>query len=270
MLTRNGWIVPEETRRTIVEIARVFLEAGSPTDDCSGIDPLYNLIYSALDCLMLSANVQSALVRGSDYQMYAELTELFLQYGVDSSKRGRVYTSLQFIFKYTYLILKTFEELRLSGATVSLDTSNTVINSLAHMFRISMLSQATKNTYAFTDESFANMNFAEDFALIAGYSYQPGHSRQFIHLVLNTMSVGQLNELKCMLSRELRSMTETDQLRASTIQALELVQGVETPFSLQHLARSFIIRATPCKYLCGASLNFSIPKVVEQYIKLHD
>jgi len=109
--------------------------------------------------------------------------------------------------------------------------------------------------------------FITEFTYLAGYSSQPGRSRWFIQVLVNDMSVTNLNDLKSTLTSRQSSFDEwtAADLRTFTMDARKWVEKIDTPRSLLHLARSAVISSISYRSLLNLAPE-RLPHHLHQYV----
>jgi len=123
---------------------------------------------------------------------------------------------------------------------------------------------------------YHNRNTFESFIAIASSSSKIGHSKTLIRVMLSVLNVNQMKTVREMLSYEIESLnadpirmflsqqpgTREPFLKSTiTINALDLISEIETPYRLQHLARSAIHRTRAGRPLPSAA---SLPHLAYQ------
>jgi len=123
--------------------------------------------------------------------------------------------------------------------------------------------------------------YAENhFISIAGHSSKPGRSKDLIRLMLNALSVNQIQQLCKLVDSQLKYLMireeidsriepESNDLRWGMTSLLKFIE-METShgLQLQHLARRAVLRAVPDRSLPSAKA-LGIPKHMLEYLTFH-
>jgi len=158
---------------------------------------------------------------------------------------------------------------RLPDCLVSPDTFNELMIILSRMFRWILLSNpaAVRITDVIPEFPFVSAKFVDAFIDLARYSSSSDQPNRLVHCILNAMTASDLNELIRVLSAKFSS-TEVGFSPSRTVctkNALEWVRGVAVPFSLQHIARTRIIRVMSDRSLSDTS-TLGLPNKLMQYV----
>jgi len=137
---------------------------------------------------------------------------------------------------------------------------------LGDIFRGFVLAQAYKVAIELQNKMIGTEDFfLESFVYIVEYSYQPGHSKKLVRMILIAMNASTVNSLRRKLSERQRAMTDstTNKVRAFTNVALKCIQGIQTPLSLQALARLVMsTRSTDNEALSTSKIPVHLKKYV--------
>jgi len=112
-------------------------------------------------------------------------------------------------------------------------------------------------------------SFVKTFISIAGYMSRFGQSEKLLRLVLSIQSAEQVNNLMhCLSERRFLRRNEriTSDLLDSTMAALKLIEEVETPYSLQHLARRSVRHSMSSRRIRVALSFVDLPKSMKKFL----
>jgi len=254
-LTMDGY-------QEVIETTKILIKAGSEIGKRMDNTLWIFIYYSKTD----EPCRYSALATKKYYQFIIELTEMLIKIGADLKCTQNRFT-IQ-VISYASNVIDDY--IQQNGDTEESDNNVDIFD--AHMDGLRDLLGYCMVAIpgiidSFDVDIYYNSRIMESLTKIAKYSSREGHSKKFIQLWLKVLTVTQVNRLAAILAWRLGNMTEStpDELRASTVSALKLVKDIETPYSLQHLARRAIIRAWSGRSLPSAA-ELKIPEHLCQYL----
>jgi len=252
-----------EIHQMIIETARLLLEAGSETKfenrsiSQTILDTLEYWYNSSLEISQLG---QGNCALGFILPLFVKLFELLLMFEAKATTRTR---------EGKMAILYCVNDLVRSHGTVekvSMELYN-ILDNFANMFRCVILSDAYESFSDLWAGPIDKEEFTTKFTYLAGYSSQPGHSQNFIQILLNDMSANDAMDLKRMLTECQSAFDERteEELRTFTVDALKWVEKIDVPRSLLHLARSAVISSMSYRSLLNLAPE-RLPHHLHQYV----
>jgi len=174
-----------------------------------------------------------------------------------------------------YEIMKRIYETDIVEGHSLLDHYNAVMDGICDMFRSLPLAGAGMpeldslwHKCSFQKGISYGSDILEFLLVIAKFSSQPGHSKSLIRLIPDAMSVDHVIKLRRIISAHLEYMKSTNpnESHTSLVNALAWVREVETPRSLQHLARRTITRSLHCRGETSLPSCTLIPEHLRDYL----
>jgi len=263
----NHNVSNEDNHEMVVETARILLESGSITNGPKGAQSvdipmdIYSFIglpkYPGQQAWIYSASI-------NQFPMFAQLVELVLTYD-----RKIIQDTDWRMFNWVSNLLVEHKE---AIQVMSLEAYNNIMDGFANMLRCNLLCRKHMCiTDLWKDAYHFQRKFVDIFIALAGYSSQPGRSTKLLRLVLNALNVNHLAQLKTMLNVDREAWTDwtTEELRTFTNNAIECVESMETPLTLQHLAQRAVNSAMSFKSLRSAS-SLGLTKPMLEYVLMNN
>jgi len=171
-------------------------------------------------------------------------------------------------------ILQTAKDIvdicEITDIPINLDTYTGMMHSLGHMmshFLLARYDQVSKELEEIIN--YEDKIFIESFVAIAGYFLQPGHSKNLLRVLLSVLNANTVIILRRELSKlpHVMDTSTPDTQRTFTNVALECVEQIQAPFSLQALARLTIRRGLASGILDDDSLaSDALPVHMKAYV----
>jgi len=259
-----------EIHQMVIETARLLLEAGSHTKNSN--QTFSQSILEDLDLLTnpcaYTSHLESWLhcAHCNLFPLFAQLVELLLTYEEKTTAK------LSLGKKEILSAVGDFVTCPEALSQLSINSCNSILDSLAGMYRGAMLSGVYENfSVLWIDKCVIDKDqFATEFTYLAGYSSLAGRSQRMMQILLNDMSAKEVNDIKKLLilrQKDFTMSTTTKELRTFTMEALTFLEKVE-PRRLQHLARSIIVGAMSYKSLCNLTYE-CIPPHLHEYVQMY-
>jgi len=252
-------------RRMVVDILLIILKAGYDVIRLDILGALITLVFvSAISCIDLTWTLSSARGHANQFQLISLLVNLLLIHRFEAVRKGDDFYCYELILGSAVRV-KTLRESSTTDSVGSLDAYNSIIGSLGDMFRYLVFAGVNCNNGRFY--LIENRLCRNCFISLSGCSNQFGQQSECLaRLVLNVSNADQINKLQKVLSETLKD-SSVEEVRKATSDAIELIRGVGTPLSLQHLSRWAIIRTMGRRTLYG-NLTLRLPRLIIDYVLL--
>jgi len=260
--------------RMIIDTATVLLVAGSNTEGPAKMQPLDHLLGFIQAASKNNINANEYLDHGNDgeivyedlFPILNELLELLLAHGAYVKYRGAFVAHEEDLLTGLILYAKilSIDNQKINDTNShtpgSLKAFNNSMDGIANMIRNFLLVGAAMSFYSGFDTDYA-------FAVIAGYSSQPGRTQRIVNAVLSLLNANEVTELKGSLS--LGRVSSSILPKAFIAAGLVFLNLVKIPLPLKHITRGSVNRALSRRGQLG-TFNLPIPESLKQYIRHHE